>query len=131
MELLIELIIGFVAEIALTIFGEALVELGLHSITEGTGGRRWRGIFFAFLYAVAAFVAGYLSLFVMPLVVFGNQAANVVYVIVAPLIAGLGLCFVSWIIDRGINDRGFFQLNKFAYGVLFALVFTISRSIFG
>lgn len=131
MELIVELIIGFVAEIVLTIFGEALVELGLHSVTEGTGGKRWKGFFFALLYAIAAFIAGYLSLIVMPLVVFGNQAAGVIYAIVAPVIAGFGLCFVSWIIDRGINDRGFFQIKKFAYGVLFALVFTISRSLHG
>lgn len=131
MELIVELIIGFVAEIVLTIFGEALVELGLHSVTEGTGGKRSKAFFFAFLYAIAAFIAGYLSLIVMPLVVFGNQAANILYVIVAPVIAGFGLCLVSWIIDRGINDRGFFQIRKFSYGVLFALVFTLSRSIFG
>ena len=131
MELIIELVISFFAEIVLTVFGEALVELGLHSATEGTGVKRWRGFFYALWYAVAAFVVGWLSLIVMPLMVIGSRAVVVLYFIVAPLFAGLGLCFVSWIINRGINDRGFFQPAKFAYGVVFALAFSLARSIFG
>ena len=131
MELILELVIGFFSEIVLTVFGEALVELGLHSVSEGAGGKRWKGFFFAIWYALAAAVIGWLSLSVMPLMVIGSRTVVVLYFILAPLFAGLGLCLVSWIINRGINDRNFFQPAKFVYGVVFALTFSLTRTIFG
>jgi hypothetical protein len=131
MEVIVELVIGFFTEIVLTVFGEALVELGLHSVTEGAGGKRWKRFFYAIWYALAACLVGYVSLSVMPLVVFGNRAIVVLYFVVAPLIAGLSLCLVSWIINRGINDRSFFQPAKFVYGVVFAFTFSLTRTIFG
>ncbi len=131
MELILELVIGFLTEIVLTVFGEALVELGLYSVTDGSGGTRWKRFFYAIWYAVAAFIVGYLSLKVVPLVVFGSRTIVILYFVVAPLVAGLGLCLVSWIINRGINERRFFQPAKFAYGVVFALIFSLTRSIFG
>lgn len=131
MEIIVELAIGFFTEIILTVFGEALVELGLHSVTEGAGGKRWKPFFYAIWYALAAVVVGYLSLLVIPLVVFHGRTIVILYFVVAPLIAGISLCLVSWIINRGINDRAFFQPAKFIYGVVFALAFSVTRTIFG
>lgn len=131
MEIILEFVIGFFTEIVLTVFGEVLVELGLHRVTEGAGGKRWKPFVFAIWYAVAAFAIGALSVWFVPLVAFGNRTIAVGYFIVAPLIAGFSLCLVSWIINRGINDRSFFQPAKFAYGVVFALSISLSRSLFG
>lgn len=131
MEIIVEFIFGFIAEIVLTIVGEAFVELGFHSVAHRLGERFWRRAFLAAIYATGGFILGALSLKLLPVMIFGNRAFAVLYFILAPIVAGLALCLVSWIIDRGINDRAFFDLTKFIYGVTFALVFSITRTIFG
>ena len=131
MEIIGEIIFGFLAEIVITIVGEAFVELGFHSLAERLGQRFWKRVFVGAIYAAGAFVLGALSLKVLPVMVFSNRAIAVVYFIFAPIVAGLALCLVSWIINRGIDDRGFLVPTKFAYGVIFALIFSVTRTIFG
>ena len=132
MEVIVEIIIYVVAELLLTVIGEGLVELGFHSLSERQSGRASRRLFYGFLYAVAGIVFGALSLKVIPLLMVGGKAVSIAYFIVAPVLAGLALCFVNWLMNYGIDDRApFFQLKKFVYGVLFALTFSLTRTIFG
>ena len=131
MEIIGEIIFGFLAEIVITVVGEAFVELGFHSLAERIGQRFWKRIFVGALYAAGAFALGALSLRVLPVMVYNSRMTALIYFIFAPIIAGLALCLVSWIINRGINDRGFFDATKFAYGVIFALIFSVTRTIFG
>lgn len=132
MEVVFEIILYFVAELFLTLVGEALVELGFHSFGESQSGRVSRGVFGGFLYAVCGIVLGAASLKFIPLLVFGGTAVSVAYFVVAPILAGLSLCLVNRLLNYGIDDRvPFFQIKKFAYGVLFALAFTATRSTFG
>ena len=131
MEIIGEIIFGFLAEIVITVVGEAFVELGFHSLAERLGQRFWKRVFVGSLYAVGALALGALSLKVLPVMVFSSGAIAIVYFIFAPIVAGFAMCFVSWIINRGIDDRGFFVPTKFAYGVIFACVFSVTRTIFG
>ena len=133
MEVILEIIVYVFGEMLLTVIGEALVEfLGLHSISDRMSHRGFGRFFFGFLYAVAGFAIGALSLKLIPLLMIGGPAVSIAYFIVAPVVAGLALCLVNWLMNYGIDDRApFFQVKKFAYGVLFALTFSITRATFG
>ena len=132
MEIVFEIIFGLLGELLLSVIGETLVELGFHSLSEAPSNRVSRRVFFGFVYAVGGVVLGALSLKLIPLLVFGNPAIGVIYFIAAPILAGLALCLVNWLMNYGIDDRAaFFQVKKFVYGVLFALMFSITRATFG
>ena len=132
MEVIVEIVIYVFAELLLTVLGEALVELGFHSFADAPGGRISKRVFIGFLYAVGGVVLGALSLKVVPLLVIGGLGVSVAYFILAPLCAGLALCLFNWLMNYGIDDRApFFQVKKFVYGVLFALMFSVTRATFG
>ena len=132
MEIIFELIFGFLAEFFLSIFGEILVEWGLHSLDERLSSKAWNRIFIGVLYTIGGFVLGAISLQFLPVMIFGSRSIPILYFVFSPIVAGFGLCFANWIVNRGIDDRaGFFQLSKFIYGVVFALTFTVTRSMFG
>jgi hypothetical protein len=131
MGIIFELIFGFLVELVLTILGEAVAELGLHAISEALNAKAWKRFLVGSLYATGGLILGAISLNLFPKMVFSTKVIPAVHFIVSPVIAGLALCFVSWIINRGINDRGFFDVSKFIYGVIFALLFSLTRSIFG
>jgi hypothetical protein len=132
MEIIFEIIFYVLGELLLTVIGEAFVEVGFHSLSEAPDSRVSRRIFIGFLYAVGGLVLGALSLKFIPLLVLGGTAVSIAYLVIAPLLAGLSLCVVNWLMNYGIDDRApFFQAKKFVYGVLFALVFSITRATFG
>ena len=133
MEVIFEIIFYVVGELLLTVIGEALAELlGLHSISNRMSHRQFSGLFFGFLYAVAGFALGALSLKFIPLLVIGGASVSIAYFVVAPVLAGLALCLVNWLMNYGIDDRApFFQAKKFVNGVLFALTFSLTRATFG
>ena len=132
MEVIFEIIFYVIGELLLTVMGETLFELGFHSLAEAPSNRLSRRVIVGLLYAVAGIVLGALSLKVIPLLMSGNPAMSIAYFIVAPVLAGLALCAVNWIMNRGIDERaGFFQVKKFVYGVLFTLMFSLTRATFG
>ena len=132
MEVIFEIIFYVFGELLLAVIGETLVELGFHSLSEAPSNRISRRIFIGLLYTVAGIVLGALSLKFIPLLVFGNPAIGVAYFIVAPVLAGLSLCLVNWLMNYGIDDRApFFQTKKFVYGVLFAFMFSLTHTTFG
>lgn len=132
MEVIFEIIFYGLGELLLTLISETLVEAGFHSLSEAPDSRVSRRVFVGFLYAVAGIVLGAISLKFIPLLVFGNTPIGIAYFIVAPVLAGLSLCLVNWLMNFGIDDRApFFQTKKFVYGVLFALMFSLTRATFG
>ena len=135
MEVIFEIVLYFLAELVLTVIGEAVTELGFHPFTKlsnTVSERAWRRFLLGFLYAVAGVVLGALSLKFIPLLVSGGPALSVAYFVVVPVLAGLSLCLVNWLMNYGIDDRApFFQTKKFIYGVLFALMFALTRSTYG
>lgn len=132
MEVIFEIIFYLVGELLLTVLGEALVEAGFHSFSEAPNTRTSRRILIGCLYALGGLVLGVLSLKIIPLLIVGGTAVGIAYFVFAPILAGLSLCLVNWLMNYGIDDRApFFQAKKFIYGVLFALVFSLTRSAFG
>ena len=130
-EVIFEIIFGFVGELVLEIVVSGFVELGFH----GTAGRISRGarnrLFVGAAYAVFGAVLGFASLYIFPKVRFANPLLPLLYFVISPIIAGFALTTVSWLIDRGIGNSRWFQLDKFVFGIVFAIGYSLSRVIFG
>ena len=130
MDILLGFVFEMIAEFVLSILGEAIAEFGLYSFFQRTG-KVWNRSLRAIWYVILGFALGAISLRLVPLMVFGTRTLPVIFFIVSPIFAGLGLCFANWIIKRGIDDERFLQVSKFLYGALFAFTFSLTRSIFG
>lgn len=129
-ETIFELLFGFVAELVLETIGEALLEFGFHKAAGTISDGAWNKILTGLVYAVGGGVLGWFSLLIFPKMVFANAAFSIFYFIVSPIFAGFALMTVSWLIDRGINNSRWLQPAKFAFGVVFALGYSVSRLIF-
>jgi hypothetical protein len=132
MEIIFELIFGVVIEAVLGVAGEILVELGLNPFADRLSGRAWKRVLTGALYILFGFLLGWFSLTIFPKFDFANNMIPVIYFVVSPIIAGLALCAVNWLLHRDIDNRiGFFQLQKFVYGAMFVLTFSSTRALFG
>ena len=131
LEAIFEIIFGFVGELVLELVVEVLVEFGLHK-TAGRLSDSFRSrTFVGFAYTLFGVILGFASLYVFPEVAFGSAVIPTLYFIVSPIIAGFSLTTVSWLIDRGIGNSKWFKWDKFIFGVLFALGYSMSRVFFG
>ena len=132
MEIVFELVFGVVIEAVLGIAGEVLVELGFNPLAERLSGRAWTRILTGALYILFGFLLGWFSLMIIPKLAFANNTIPVVYFIISPIVAGLALSAVNWLLHRDIDNRvGFSQLPKFIYGAIFVLTFSSTRALFG
>ena len=130
-EAIVEILFGFIGELLLEIVVEVLVEFGFHN-TAGRLSDSFRSrTFVGMAYALFGVVLGFASLYVFPKIEFGVAAIPTLYFIVSPVIAGLSLTTVSWLIDRGIGNSPWFRWDKFIFGVVFALGYSLSRVVSG
>lgn len=131
LEAIFEIIFSFVWELALEIVFEVLIELGFHATAETLSNKARSRVILGVAYAFFGTVLGFASLYVFPKIVFANRVIPILYFIVSPIIAGLSLTFVSWVINRGTRPVQIFEFDKFIFGVLFALSYSASRVLFG
>ena len=130
-EAIVELFFSFLFEMVLEVIAEVLFEVGFHSTAERLSNRSRNRLFVGGAYAGFGALLGFLSLFLFPKIVFANSAIPALYFVVSPLIAGFSLTTVSWIINRGLRAASWFEFDKFAFGVVFALGYSLSRLLFG
>ncbi|MEQ1762655.1 MAG: hypothetical protein ABL984_05840 [Pyrinomonadaceae bacterium] len=131
LEAIAEIIFGFVGELLLEIVVEVLVEFGFHK-TAGRLSDSFRSrTFVGLAYTVFGVILGFASLYVFPKIQFDLAVIPALYFIVSPIIAGFSLTTVSWLIDRGIGNSVWFKWDKFIFGVVFALGYSLSRVILG
>lgn len=130
-EAIFEAIFGFIIELIIELVGEAFIELGFNSTAEKLSSRTSNRLLAAGAYAIFGAVLGYLSLLVVPKIAFAGFALPVLYFLVSPVIAGFSLTFVSWLIRRGIRQTSWFSLDKFIFGVVFAITYSVARVILG
>ncbi|WP_295458790.1 hypothetical protein [uncultured Thiodictyon sp.] len=123
---MVELIFEVVGEFLLQAFGEALVELGFHSLAEPF--RRPPNPWLAALgYTLFGAIFGALSLLVFP-----NSLVSAAWrfpnLMVTPLVVG-GIMVImgAWRTRRG---QPALRINRFAYGYLFALSLALMRFFF-
>jgi hypothetical protein len=114
-------------ELLLQIFGEVLLELGLHSLAEPF--RKQPNPWFAAPgYALFGAVFGGLSLLVFPLHLMSAGIGRIVNLALTPV--AVGLCMVAmgaWRVRRG---DPVLRIDKFSYGYLFALSLAFVRFCF-
>ncbi len=122
MEFIVELLLEFVLQIV----GEALFELGLHSVAEPF--RREPNPWLAALgYALFGAAFGGISLWLLPHHMVTHPLWRWVNLIVTPLAAGLCMAQLgAWRARRG---QAVFRIDSFAYGYLFALSLAMVRLV--
>lgn len=130
-EAVLELIFGVVGELLLEIVVEVLVEVGFHGTAERLSSKARNRVFVGAAYGIFGAVLGFASLYVFPKISFGDRLMPVAYFLLSPLLAGLSLTTVSWMINRGIRPVRWFEFDKFVFGVVFAAAYSISRVMFG
>jgi len=131
LEAIFEIIFSFVWELVLEIVFEVLIELGFHATAENLSNKARSRVILGVAYTFFGAGLGFASLYVFPKIVFANRVVPVLYFVVSPIIAGLSLTFVSWLVNRGIRPVRLFEFDKFMFGVVFALAYSLSRVLFG
>ncbi len=121
---MLEFLVEVLGEILLQAFGEALFEIGLHSLAEPF--KRQPNPWLAALgYALFGVVVGGLSLLVAPSHFVSSGPLRWINLVVTPLAAGgLMVLMGAWRSRRG---DPVLRIDKFVYGFLFALAMAAVR----
>lgn len=131
MSFLFEIVFELIGELLFELVAEVLLELGFHGTAEKISGRvkgsRW---LIGLAYFVFGGVVGWLSLFIFPPFLLPQTWMVIAYLIISSLAAGIMLSLVSWLINRGIRPVNPFELDKFLFGVVFALAYATARVVF-
>lgn len=130
-EAIVEIIFGFIGELVLELVVEVLVEFGFHGTAERVSDSFRSRTFVGLAYTVFGVILGFISLYIFPKIQFDLAVIPMLYFVVSPIIAGFALTTVSWFIDRGICNSPWFKWDKFIFGVVFALGYSLSRVVFG
>lgn len=130
-EVIFEIIFSFLGEFFIEIAAEVLIELGFHSTAERVSGGTKNRLLLGLAYLTFGGILGFASLYIFPKIQFAEPGLPVFYFIASTVIAGFALTTVSWILDRGIGNSRWFQLDKFFFGIVFALGYSMSRIFFG
>ncbi len=123
---MIELVFQLLAEFILQVLGEALVELGFHSLAEPfrKPPNPWLA---AFGYLIFGAVFGGLSLLILS-THFVTEPWRILNLIVTPIAVGGVMSLMGcWRTRRGDD---FWRIDRFVYGYLFALSFALIRFFF-
>lgn len=121
---MIEILIEFLGEFVLQVLGEALFEMGLHSLAEPF--RKEPNPWLAAVgYTVFGATLGGISLLLFPDYLMANKSLRIVNAAISPIAAGLSMAAVGkWRARRG---QAVLRIDKFAYGYLFALSLGLVR----
>ena len=130
-ELIVELVFGFIGELALELILEVLVELGFHGTAERISSKARSRFFVGGAYVIFGAVLGGLSLLIFPKIEFASSVLPALYFVASPIFAGLSLTTVSYFINRGIRPVRWFEWDKFLFGVLFAVAYAVGRVFLG
>ena len=130
-EAIFELIFSFIGEFILELILEVLVELGFHGAAERISNRARSRFLVGGAYLLFGAILGFASLYMFPKIKFASFALPLLYFVLSPVFAGLSLTTVSYLINRGIRPVSWFETDKFIFGVLFAVAYSLSRVVFG
>ncbi len=123
MEILVEIL----AEFLIQILGEAMIELGFHSIGETF--RRPANPWLASIgFCLLGALLGGLSLLVFPTHFISVGYIRLINILVIPVAVGLSMALLGvWRENRG---DPVLRIDRFSFGYLFALLFALVRFLF-
>lgn len=132
MEILAEIVLWLLwglAEILLQVLFEALAELGLRPFVEPFKPARQVSPWVAAIgYVIYGAAVGGISLYFFPAPFLTATWARIANLAVAPLAAGAAMAMIgAWRRKRG---EDLIRLDRFSYGVLFALSMAVVRYLF-
>lgn len=132
MEILAEILfalLAWVAEILLQVVFEALAELGVRTLRAPfKPAREASPLLAAVGYAIYGAAVGGISLWFFPAPYLEADWARIANLVVSPLAAGAVMSMVgAWRRGRG---EALIRLDRFSYGVLFALAMALVRFVF-
>lgn len=122
-------IFQIVLELLFEVAGELLSEIGLKSFENARRSATFGPLLFGTGYVVFGGALGALSYFILPRYLIPVTWLRTAGFIVSPLFMGLMLCLVSWFVTRKDRGEGFFAIDKFLYGVVFGVSYTVARSV--
>jgi hypothetical protein len=124
---MLELLFEILGEFLIQVFGELLIELGLHSMAEPF--RKPPNPWIAAIgYALFGAIFGGLSLLVISHYIVSGSTGRIVNLIATPVLAGLCMSLLGhWRSKRG---QTLIRIDRFSYGYLFALSFALIRFFF-
>ncbi|WP_028600975.1 hypothetical protein [Ottowia thiooxydans] len=119
-----EFIFQIIGEILIQAIGEALFELGLHSLAEPF--RKPPNPWLAALgYALFGAAAGGISVALFPSHFVVGETLRLVNLVVTPVVVGLLMCLMgAWRAKRG---QAVLRIDRFSYGFLFAFFLALVR----
>ena len=130
-EAIFEIIFGFIGELLFELVVEVLVEFGFHRTAEKFSSQTRSRVFVGSAYLLFGAILGAVSIYFFPKIEFGSSVLPILYFIVSPIIAGLSLTSVSYFINKDTRPVRWFELDKFLFGVLFAVAYSVVRVVFG
>jgi hypothetical protein len=125
---MVEIIIEIFLELGLQIVGEILAELGLQlfSKSERPAPSPWVA---AIGYGLLGAIVGAITLWIFPIHFVTSEFWRLVNLFVTPLAAGTCMMLLgTWRAKRG---QQVLRIDKFAYGMLFAVCLAGVRYVFG
>ncbi len=129
-EVVVELLLEFFAEVVLQVVFQALAGIGVHASRQFKGEDSpevpiWIA---APGYAVLGGLVGAASLLVMPNAMAHTQFMRIGTLLVAPVIAGVAMAIIGAL--RAKNGQEVLRIDRFGYGYLFALAMSAVRFVY-
>ncbi|HEY8880824.1 MAG TPA: hypothetical protein VIN03_24850 [Roseateles sp.] len=123
-ECILEILLELLLELIFQVFGELLVELGLHSLAEPF--RKQPNIWVAVLgYLLLGGIVGAASVWLVPQHLTRDGWPRLVNLVVTPVLAGFAMSLIGlWRARRG---DPVLRIDRFACGYLFALTVAVVR----
>lgn len=127
--MIVEIIVELVIEIVIQFFVEILVEVGVDTTARSKRSAAIGPIVGTVVYLIVGIVLGVAASYIWPGHFVRDPSSRLAGRIASPVVMGLGLCLISWIVQRRDIGEGFFSMNKFVQGIIFGAAYTFTRAM--
>jgi hypothetical protein len=129
MEIIAELLLGFIVEILLPLIGEISFEFLLRSLGEPFVARERRNAFTAGVgYFLLGLILGAASLLIFPRSFVRSERFHGINLLITPVVSGLVMAAIGrW---REREGKTLLRLDSFVYGFVFALAMALVRFVY-
>jgi hypothetical protein len=129
MEIIAELVLGFIVEVLLPIVGEIAFDVLLRSLGEPFVARERRNAILAGIgYFLIGLILGGLSLLIFPRSFVRSENFHGINLLITPVVSGLVMYALGRLRER--QGKTLLRLDSFVYGFLFALAMALVRFVY-